>query len=126
MNRSGTAATTMIFVLDGDALLLEAIARGVASLGDVHASPVWTDLAGPIIRAVRDRARRVLLICDLESPGLRGLDFLQVVRRHAPGVRVVLFTATPWKASDGDADAVVPKSAGIDALTRAVASVIGS
>jgi DNA-binding NarL/FixJ family response regulator len=118
-----TAATTTIFVLDGDALLLEAIARGVASLGEVHASPVWTDLAGPIIRAVRDPARRVLLICDLETPGLRGLDFLQVVRRHAPGVRVVLFTATPWKAPEGGADALVPKSAGIGALTRTVASV---
>lgn len=125
MNRNGIAATTSIFVLDGDALLLEAIARGVASLGEVHASPVWTDLAGPIIRAVRDASRRVVLICDVETPGLRGLDFLDVVRRHAPGVRVVLFTATPWKAREGGADALVAKSAGIDALTRTVAAVIG-
>lgn len=118
-------ASTTIFVLDGDALMLEAIARGVASLGQVHASPVWTNLAGPIIHAVRDASQRVLLICDLETPGLRGLDFCQVVRKHAPGVRIVLFTGTPWRAPEGVAHAVVPKSAGIDALGRTVATVLG-
>ena len=117
-------ADAAIFVLDSDALLLESIVRAVEPLGKVQGACVWTDVAGPMLHVVRDLARPVVLVCDLDGAGGRNADFCRVVRQHAPRVRVVVFSSAAWGVPEALSDVVVSKSAGVDALARAVASAI--
>lgn len=113
-----------IFVLASDALVLESIVRAVEPLGRVQGACVWTDVAGPMLHVVRDAARSVVLVCDLEGAGGRTADFCRVVRQHAPRVRVVVVSSAAWGVPVALSDVVVPKSAGTEALARAVAIAI--
>jgi hypothetical protein len=114
------AATNLLFVLGGDGLLLEAIARALAPLGQVLASGRWTELAGPLLAAVRDPRRRLVLVQDLDAPVARGAEFCKAVRKHAPNVLVVAHAGAPWRVAPGIADAVVPRAEGAGGIARAV------
>lgn len=115
-----------IFVLDADALALEALVRAVEPLGDVRGGRTWTEIAGPLLRVVRDPTRPVLLICDIDGAGGRHADFCRVVRSHSPRVRVMIVSSAAWSVPERLGDVVVAKSAGVVALARAAQVALGA
>src|SRR5256885_13174610 len=75
------------------------------------------------VHELQQRPPQVVL-CDLEMPPFRGDAILRMIEREYPHVRRILFTGSlrdEWAhlLDEGVAQAVVPKSAGLDGLLDA-------
>jgi DNA-binding NarL/FixJ family response regulator len=109
-----------VFVLDDDPYILQAVTRALGKT-EVVSAEAWSALVAPVLRA----GPGSVLVCDLEMPGIRGVDFCRTVRRHAPHVRIVIFSAGPLGAlPEGVIDAAVPKVAGLGALIAKVHELV--
>ena len=112
-------ARPTIFVLDDDPTILRMAKSALKRLGDVREAALWSQISSPLLTAARV-GERVVLVCDLEMPGINGAEFCRIVRRHAASVRIVIFSSKTEDAPEGVADAVIPKQAGITALVKRV------
>jgi len=105
-----------VFVLDDDPFVLKAITRALSG-SEVVTAEAWSALVAPVLRA----GPGSVLVCDLDMPGIRGVDFCRTVKRHAPHIRVVVFSAGALETLPAEVvDAAVPKSAGMGALVARV------
>ncbi|MGE0708223.1 MAG: response regulator [Planctomycetota bacterium] len=112
-------AQQKVYVLDDDPVVLERLRDALAGLGEVHTSALWSDLAPSLLRAGAS-GQRVVLVCDLDMPGISGVDFCNIVRRHCPDVGLIIFTSEPTRTPGGVADLVIAKQEGAGALRGAV------
>jgi CheY-like chemotaxis protein len=116
--------TPIIFVLDDDRFILKAIERVLNPIGHIQVATAWGDLATALTKIGRDPHARVLLVCDLEMPGIRGIDFCRLVRKHTPAVKIVIFSGSAGELPPDVVDAVVPKASGLDTLVRTVQALL--
>lgn len=120
-----------IFVLDDDPTILALLGELLRDEGhQVTSSALWSEVAMPLVR--RDVAagdEPTLLICDLHMPGINGVDFARIVRRHRPSIRIILYTSSSPRSFDlppGLVDEVVFKQGGPDLLLAAVRRMVAT
>ena len=82
----------LILVLDDEAPIRAALAAILEHEHyEVFATENWSEISSRIFAA---KDRRVVLITDLNMPGIRGEDFCATVRRHRPDVGIVIHTGS--------------------------------
>jgi len=118
-----------IYCLDDSATVRQQVALALAEQGEVTTSGLWSEVARWLFQQQRARSagrrRRVVLVCDMDLVGIRGADFCQIVKRHAPEVVIVAFTGRPEDAP-AECARVVAKAEGLSALVRAIQAVAPS
>lgn len=114
-----------IYLLEDDPVVSLAVQRALADLGQVHASALWSELTQGLLRRPHDPMRPGLLICDLDLPGISGGDLCRIVRKHRPGLGILVFTGAPERAPTEACDGVVSKQQGVDALLAAARALVG-
>ncbi len=116
-------ATPHILVVDDDPALLENIAECLTAEG--FEVSVARDGAAALAR-LSEAPRPAVVIIDQRMPGMTGTELVARIRRQPAlaGVRLVLASGLPPSraagVSDGEADAVLEKPFGVDALDGAV------
>lgn len=117
----------MIFLLDDDELILEALRGALSTLAPVQSGTLWSQLSSPLFSAARAK-KDVILICDLKMPGIDGLEFCKIVRRYVPSSKIVVFSSSveslEARKSEGTVDVAVSKQDGLDPLVREVKRLI--
>ena len=69
------------------------------------------------------------LLLDMSLPGRSGLELIPAVRRHQPGLKILVVTmhvdrALADAALQSGADGFIPKDSGLDELTEAIQAVL--
>lgn len=111
---TGRARVLLKLLLADDHLLTLQGIRSV--LSDVEDIEIVAETGcGTEVPRLVDRYKPDLVLMDVRMPGLDGLAALDIIRRHHPGVKVVLLSAynEPEKIQDGlerGADAYIVKS----------------
>lgn len=118
-----------ILVVDDDAALLENIAECLT--GEGFEVSVARDAATALARLALG-PRPAVVIIDQLMPGMTGTELVARIR-HQPslaGIRLILVSGLPPArgavGSDGEADAVLEKPFGVDALIRTLRSQLAA
>ncbi|NUP06835.1 MAG: response regulator [Polyangiaceae bacterium] len=122
-SRTDEAAYEVLFV-DDDPTLLRAVERSLSGHGLVMTCASSGATALEMIIARADRYS--VLITDLEMPGMSGLELAERVRKHAPHVRILLFSGAPagtFEATD-NVDAVLAKPTSMKELAMRVRALM--
>jgi CheY-like chemotaxis protein len=116
-------ATPHILVVDDDPALLENIAECLIAEGFEVSTA--RDGAAALLR-LSEAPRPAVVIIDQRMPGMTGTELVALIRAQPAlaGVRLVLVSGLPPSrlagGSGGEADAVMEKPFGVDALIGAV------
>jgi len=121
--------TTRVLIADDHPLFRGALVQALAAcLSDVSVLEA-RDLPETTAR-LDEHVDIDLLLLDLHMPGNQGLAGLASIRCHFPAVAVVVVSANEdprviRRALDHGAAGFIPKSSGLDELTRALDTVLG-
>ncbi len=109
----------MIYALDDDRVVLEAVADALTSspYGPVVTSTLWSEIAPKLLRPSEAVDA---LVCDRHMPGMNGIEFCRILRRHNDRTALILFTSDVEGVPAGVADAVVRKGVPLEQLGREV------
>jgi DNA-binding NarL/FixJ family response regulator len=110
-----------VLIVEDHPLVRAALAERLSDEDDL--TVVGTCEDGSHVVEAAERLHPDVVCMDLSMPVMDGLGATQAVRAAQLDLRVVLLTAsatTPREAGAAGADALVPKSAGPDALLRCV------
>jgi two-component system OmpR family response regulator len=116
---------TLVVVIDDSPEVLETSSRYLKTKGfDVVTSTHGFDLATMIARRTPDT-----VVLDVMLPALAGSTLAQIVRKHAPHVPIVFFSAIPEDkgtelASRVPSATFVPKTRGVAALYAAIEAAL--
>ena len=124
----GRPATPRVFVIviDDSSEALETSSRYLKSKGfDVITSTHGFDLASLIARRIPEA-----VVLDVMMPALAGSTLAQIVRKHAPNVPIVFYSAIPEDKGAALVSGVsfstfVPKTHGVAALYTAIVELLG-
>jgi CheY-like chemotaxis protein len=108
-----------LLVVDDDILIQAALSQVFSGIG----YQVQTAHDGFSALAEIERELPDILVSDLYMPGMSGFEFLPIVRRRFPSVRVIAMSATYTAESlpaGVIADRFHPKDAGLEFLLQAV------
>lgn len=93
-----------IFVLDDDRVILEVVRELFAQRGhEVFASLLWSEVALPLMTG-SSHSEPTALVCDLSMPGIRGEDFIRIVRSYDTELPIVLLTGEPAEVAQAAAE----------------------
>ena len=116
---------SLVIVIDDSSEVLETASRYLKSKGmDVVTSTHGFELAGLIGRRSPDA-----VVLDVMMPALAGSTLAQIVRKHAPNVPIVFYSAIPEDKGKDLVSGVplstfVPKTQGVIGLHREIASLL--
>jgi len=114
-----------VFVLDDSPPILLTLRELFADEGwEVVATDAWAEVSSGIFAR---KGCPLVLVCDLNMPGIRGEDYCATVRRYRPDVRIVIFSGDSMaqEAARRLAAPCVSKSAGPEAILAAVRQAVG-
>ena len=84
-----------VLVVDDEPLVLSAIARTLEATFSVTTSQDGADAIAQV-----QRGRFAVVLCDINMPGMSGIDLLRKVRKHDPDLPVLLMTGQPsWEGA---------------------------
>ena len=116
---------SLVIVIDDSPEALETSSRYLKSRGlDVVTSTHGFELAGLFARRVP-----AAVVLDVMMPALAGSTLAQIVRRHAPSVPIVFYSAIPEDKGKDLSNSVpisifVPKTRGVSALYKAISELV--
>jgi DNA-binding NarL/FixJ family response regulator len=113
-----------LILADDHQMIREALRNTLKASRDI----VATASDGEELLRVLESVRADCLLLDLDMPGRHGLALVPVIRRRHPNLRVLVVTMhnNPLLAASvarEGADGFVPKDAGVEELSRAIAEV---
>lgn len=111
-----------IYVLDDAETVRRSVQAVLAPLGEVVTATLWSQLSQDLLSRPAEGS---LLVCDLDMPGINGVDLCEILRRYKPELPIVMFTGQPGAVPSGLADRVVSKRDGLGALKSAVEAHLG-
>ena len=90
----------LIFALDDERIILEDT-RDVIAAAAPEAEIMLFTRAVPSLEAIREKGLRPdIVFCDIEMPGLSGLQYAAELKKASPETRIVFVTAYPQYAMD--------------------------
>ncbi len=101
-------ANQLILVVEDDAIQRRQIARALVSSG----YPVAMAATGEEAITVLSEEDVAIVLTDRRMPGMDGVELLERIKSHYPGVRVALITAYPGENGDSLSDALLNKPFG--------------
>lgn len=114
-----TSARSQVCLLDDDPAIHSLVSKALESSGfTVSAATLWSEVSHMLV-TMQD----VILVCDLNMPGIRGEDFCRSVVRHNPSVKLLIFSGVEEKELQAASSrlggvATVPKRKGVGELLR--------
>jgi DNA-binding NarL/FixJ family response regulator len=118
------SAGIRVLIVDDHPLVREALAERLSDEDDLTVVGVCED--GSQVLEAAERLQPDVVCMDLSMPVMNGLAAAEAVRAAQLDVRIVVLTGsstTPREAGAAGADALMPKSARLDALLHCVRSL---